>query len=389
LFCLPFQTGIYIVQELCTGGTLFDRLEDRPEFFSEAHCAKLVQQILSAIRYLHSLNIVHRDIKLEQLLFSSVADDSTLKLIDFGWSKHFQSGEKLHDIVGTPYTVAPWVIQGHYDEKCDMWALGVITYLLLSGEAPFGGLDGENLLEVKDNIMRARVIFEPSDVWSGVSNAAKAFIQKLLNPDPDKVPSAKVLQQDSWLLCSTRKNSTTELRANTVTALIQFKESTDIQQLLSEVISFTLLPEQIVDLRQEFEKIDSECDGEISLTALNRVLMATSKAGSMRTFNEQEIEEIFNCMKYHKSSQTIRWHEFLAACLSQANVDDRNLRLAFERLDMDHKGYAFRAITINDVAENRYLQLSSYDNLTAFSTLKTCLASLAPRSRTEISRGSG
>ena len=63
-------------------------------------------------------------------------------MIDFGLSKHFELGESLVQKVGTPYTVAPEIIRGSYDEKCDLWALGVITYLLLCGETPFGGLDG-------------------------------------------------------------------------------------------------------------------------------------------------------------------------------------------------------------------------------------------------------
>jgi len=118
-----------------------------------------------------------------------------------------------------------------------------------------------------------------------------------------------------------------------------FKESSDMQKILSEVLSFTLLPEQIVDLRAEFEKIDTDGDGEISLQSLKKVLMENAEAGSLGALTEQEIEDIFDAIRIRKSDPTIRWHEFLAAGLSQAKIDDRNLRLAFDRLDAERKGY--------------------------------------------------
>ena len=104
--------------------------------------------MLYALRYLHSKKVIHRDLKLENFLFSNQSENSELKMIDFGLSKHFKYGEALHEAVGTPYTVAPEVIRGSYDEKCDLWAIGVITYLLLSGEPPFGGCGGPEPLHV-------------------------------------------------------------------------------------------------------------------------------------------------------------------------------------------------------------------------------------------------
>jgi calcium-dependent protein kinase len=85
---------IYIVQELCHGGDLFDRLDIQPDFhYTEAQCARLVKQMLSSVRYLHSKGVIHRDLKLENFLFSSTRAESELKMIDFGLSKHFLLGE--------------------------------------------------------------------------------------------------------------------------------------------------------------------------------------------------------------------------------------------------------------------------------------------------------
>ena len=113
--------------------------------------------MLYALRYLHSKKVIHRDLKLENFLFSSTSENSELKMIDFGLSKHFKYGEELHEAVGTPYTVAPEVIRGSYDEKCDLWAIGVITFLLLSGDSPFGGCGGpESLATVRSNILQGK-----------------------------------------------------------------------------------------------------------------------------------------------------------------------------------------------------------------------------------------
>lgn len=282
-------------------------------------------------------------------MFSSQDEDSELRMIDFGLSKHFMAGQLHNEQVGTPYTVAPEIINGSYDEKSDIWALGVIAYLLLSGVTPFGGLDGENLLLVKQNIMRAKLEFEPAELWENVSSDAINFVQRLLQPDSTKRPTAKQAQKDPWIQVWAKKDAKTgnKLNPKTIGALMAFKEQSDMQKLLSEVLSFTLLPEQIVDLRNEFEKFDSDGDGVISLHAMKKVLLANAEVGALGALTEQEVEALFEAIRVRKTEPTIRWHEFLAAGLSQARVDDRNLRLAFDRIDTQRKGY----VTLDDLRD--------------------------------------
>ena len=343
---------IYLVQELCLGGELFDRLDEQPDYhYTEAQCARLVKQMLCSVRYIHSKGIIHRDLKLENFLFSSSDPDSELKMIDFGLSKHFKFGEVQHEAVGTPYTVAPEVIKGSYDERCDVWAIGVITFLLLSGEPPFGGCGGpEPLMQVRQNILSGDFKFEPEDIWLNVSKQAKDFIYTLLVTDPNSRPTARECQKSSWVRDWTQKNRKFEdnkLNPNVVKALVNFKEYSDMRKLLCEVLSFTLLPDQITDLRKEFEKLDTDGSGEISLSGLKKVLMQNAGAGSLGALTEEEVEDIFNAMRVGKSETRIHWHEFIAAGLSQCKVDERNLRLAFDRLDSDHKGY----ITFDNVMD--------------------------------------
>ena len=229
--------------------------------------------------------------------------------------------------------------------------IGVITYLLLSGEPPFGGCGGpETLMEVRDNIIRGEFDFEPADVWDTVSQEAKDFIKSLLVIDPMDRPTAKEVSRESrWLkMWSNRENGSDHnntINPNVVKALVGFKEYSDMRKLLCEVLSFTLLPEQIQGLRQEFEKYDQEGTGEITLNTLKKVLIGNASTGSLGGLTEEEVVDIFNAMRVRKGETSIHWHDFIAAGLSQCQVDDRNLRLAFERLDQEHKGY----ITLDNV----------------------------------------
>jgi calcium-dependent protein kinase len=96
-----------------------------------------MKQILSAVFYMHQKNVMHRDIKPENMLYD--IESKALKIIDFGTAVKFKNGEKLKGLVGTPYYIAPEVIRGEYEEKCDVWSCGVILYIMLCGYPPFNG----------------------------------------------------------------------------------------------------------------------------------------------------------------------------------------------------------------------------------------------------------
>lgn len=195
-------------------------------------------------------------------------------MIDFGLSKHFRFGEVHHEAVGTPYTVAPEVIHGSYDERCDIWAIGVITFLLLSGDPPFGGCGGpEPLLTVRANILACNYAFEPPEIWGIVSDKAKDFVKAMLVVDPKNRPTAREAQKHPWLKEWASRERTKDdktLNPNVVKALVSFKEFSHMRKLLSEVLSFTLLPDQITELRKEFETLDTDGSGEISLAGLKQ-----------------------------------------------------------------------------------------------------------------------
>jgi len=169
--------------------------------YSEKDAHVLVHQMVSAIEHLHDHNIVHRDLKPENLLLESKELDSPVLLADFGLSQYIDPAEPLNVPVGTPGYVAPEVVECLDDDTCtygkeiDLWAVGVITYILLCGFPPFFSEDDD---EVFDQILEGKYEY-PSPQWDDISALAKDLIDRLLVLDPAKRYSAKDCLNHPWV----------------------------------------------------------------------------------------------------------------------------------------------------------------------------------------------
>jgi len=131
--------SFYLVMELVKGKELFDKIVERG-MYSERDAANIIAQVVSAVDYLHENGIAHRDLKPENLLVEGEEEDSIVKIADFGFAKTFggETGEKLMTSCGSPGYVAPEILTAEsYDKSVDMWSVGVILYILLSGYPPF------------------------------------------------------------------------------------------------------------------------------------------------------------------------------------------------------------------------------------------------------------
>ncbi len=173
---------------------MFDEIIRRKRF-SEKDAAIVMKQVLSAVNYCHSQSIVHRDLKPENILLEDKDSDKLVtKVIDFGASQVFDPDEKLTERFGTIYYISPEVLKGDYGEKCDLWSLGVILYILLCGEPPFNG-DSDDKIMAK--ILKGKFDFK-QNVWSTRSNESKDLISRMLTFKYDDRISAEDALQHAW-----------------------------------------------------------------------------------------------------------------------------------------------------------------------------------------------
>ncbi|XP_021013152.1 serine/threonine-protein kinase DCLK1 isoform X1 [Mus caroli] len=193
---MDVPTELYLVMELVKGGDLFDAITSTSKY-TERDASGMLYNLASAIKYLHSLNIVHRDIKPENLLVYEHQDGSkSLKLGDFGLATIVDG--PLYTVCGTPTYVAPEIIaETGYGLKVDIWAAGVITYILLCGFPPFRG-SGDEQEVLFDQILMGQVDF-PSPYWDNVSDSAKELINMMLLVNVDQRFSAVQVLEHPWV----------------------------------------------------------------------------------------------------------------------------------------------------------------------------------------------
>ncbi|ONL98354.1 CDPK-related kinase 1 [Zea mays] len=189
------EENVYVVMELCKGGELLDRILARGGKYSEGDAKVIIHQILSVASFCHLQGVVHRDLKPENFLFMSKDENSALKVIDFGLSDFVKPDDRLNDIVGSAYYVAPEVLHRSYGTEADMWSIGVIAYILLCGSRPFWA-------RTESGIFRAVLKAEPSFdeiPWPTLSAEAKDFVRRLLNKDYRKRMTAAQALCHPWI----------------------------------------------------------------------------------------------------------------------------------------------------------------------------------------------
>jgi serine/threonine protein kinase len=174
------EAHLVLVMECLEGGELFDRVKEEP--FSEEEARDALLQMLQALNYLHSHGIVHRDVKLENFVYCKKGSRH-LKLIDFGLSALAKPSEKFRSAVGTMGYAAPEVFDGSYTSKCDMWSLGVVAYILLSGTMP--------ATEGRHTFRTAK--------WKKISPEAIKFVESLMKVNPAERLSAEGALAHPWI----------------------------------------------------------------------------------------------------------------------------------------------------------------------------------------------
>jgi len=215
--CYETVDHIYLVLEYVSGGELFERIIERGHY-SETEAALAVRQILNALQYLHAHNVVHRDLKPENLLYADSSEDSVLKLADFGLSKILDDTDRcMQTVCGTVGYCAPEILsQEIYDSAVDLWSLGVILYILLSGYEPFWDEAGDPAIIRR--IVNADYSFDTSE-WEFISDSGKDLVRRLLVRDPVQRLTANLALEHPWVKGITTRSVHID---KTVTKLRQF-----------------------------------------------------------------------------------------------------------------------------------------------------------------------
>ncbi|XP_057538888.1 calcium-dependent protein kinase 1-like [Amaranthus tricolor] len=320
--------AVHLVMELCKGGELFDRIIQRGHY-TERQAADLTRTIIGVVETCHSLGVMHRDLKPENFLFESHEEDSPLKTIDFGLSMFFKPGEKFTDVVGSPYYVAPEVLRKRYGQEADVWSVGVIVYILLSGVPPFWGETEQGIFE---QVLHGDLDFS-SDPWPSISEEAKSVVRGMLVRDPKKRLTAHEVLCHPWVQVDGVAPDK-PLDSAVLSRLKQFRAMNKLKKMALRVIADCLSEEEIAGLKEMFKMIDTDNSGQITYEELKTGL---EKAGA--NLKESEIYDLMQAADVDNSG-TIDYGEFIAATLHFNKIDkEDNLFAAFNYFDKDGSGY--------------------------------------------------
>ena len=327
----------YIVTEYCKKGELFSYIKNK---YSEKQLAVLFYQVFSGLCYLHEKKILHRDLKLENLMVSEIEKDIItgeeyfwIKIIDFGTAKIFEKNKTEKAVIGSSYYIAPEVLKQKYNEKCDTWSAGVILYMTLVGVAPFDGRTDEDIIR---RIKAGK--YNKHDIrFVEHSEEAKDLVYKLLERNIDKRLSAKEALNHPWfekyggrnLFCNFKREDIMPYIEN----LFHYKYNSKLQELVIAFLVHNLSNNDetliILKIFRYFNKA-----GDCKLTKIELT------NGLYNYKEKQEVDEMADVIFQRLDGDNngyIEYEEFLRACINKTHLMTKeNLKYAFKFLDKDN-----------------------------------------------------
>jgi len=348
-------TALYFVMELCTGGHLGQVLRASPEGrLDEDVAMEFIKQLTRAISHCHHHGICHRDVKLQNILLESSSKEAQIKLVDFGNGARFRNNLPLTKVVGTTYTAAPEVFKENYDERCDVWSMGVVTYILLSGRRPFEKMEvpinrtnGKQTVTKKEESVVASILLGKyhfnHEVWDEMSNDSINFIKHCFVMDYTRRNSAATMLEHPWLVDSTesmfeRPNGIRKLSFNSSDTLRKTlgrelsSPFSGIRHISMLAVAFARPTDKVQLLRKVFQEVDYNGSGMIG------------KLISLCYFLEGIITtSLFSISKYSRSNRDLTTSqlylerdEFVTAMkLMNPDLSAAQTNSLFERIDQD------------------------------------------------------
>jgi calcium-dependent protein kinase len=372
------NTHLYISQEMCTGGELFDAVVQAGNgAFSEKDAAAIMRMALEALDHCHQHQVVHRDLKPENFLLASPLSKSRnagdpfpqIKMIDFGLADHHKFGKHFQLRAGTPYYMAPEILAKNYDLECDCWSMGVVMYILLCGYPPFYGDDDEEIYgrirkglpkrfgdEVESWLKSSSTKnakarkppgtgpnwaeyddFFPKDEWNQISSGAIDMIRKFLVLDPKQRLSAKEGLKHPWIL-SVGPPKPEPLNRALFERLRKFTGHDKFKRIAKRMIAETLPDKDIATLLEAFKAADTDRNGVLTSDELRVVLHAHISKSTEKSAEEldEDFATLINTLDIDGDGE-IGYAEFIAGTMEIKHwATAERMEKAFHALDRDN-----------------------------------------------------
>lgn len=330
------REAVHIVMELCAGGELFDSIVESGNF-SEKKAAQVFRKMVHVVHHCQELGVMHRDLKPENFLLTSKDANGELKLTDFGLGVFFKPGERFKDLVGSPYYVAPEVLRKNYSHEADMWSLGVILYILLSGLPPFWGDTEEQIFKM---VLRGHIDFK-TDPWPKISDAAKDCVKRLLQQDVSQRATAQDILKHDWLVKEGAANDVL-LDHVVLGRMKKFAGHNKLKKVCLMVVGQNLSTDEITGMKELFKSIDTDNSGTITVAELRKAMTQWG-----HKISEAELQNLINVADVDGDG-LIDYNEFVAGTMHTSKLEKEELlQKAFKQMDKDGSG----SIDVNELAD--------------------------------------
>jgi len=322
------KTFIFFVMEYCEGGELFDVIVDN-QFISEVMAANITHQIASALNYCHKRNIVHRDLKPENVCFCTkkYTPESIIKVIDWGLAGFTQHSLEMRTAVGSVPYAAPEILKSEsYSHACDLWSLGVLVYVMVSGQPPFWG----PMQKMVPRICEAKYPRLEKKI-------ANDFVERLLVVDPLKRMTLEEAFEHEWLADVFKHEKLDPIHSQAVLKnLYRYKDLSNFKVMCTMAVARQMDHKKLTDIHRIFRELDTNSDGELSMEEIKKGFkrLYGSEAGT-----DYEIEEMFNAINV-SGAGSLDYTEFCAAALTPGptEFEDDVLWAAFRSFDANGDG---------------------------------------------------
>ena len=317
----------YLIIEYCDGGELLHRIRERNEKgnpFKEKEIAEIFKEIISAISYCHDNNVVHRDLKLENILFLNKNENSEIKIIDFGVSTILEKKEnkikRLNSKIGTVYYMSPEILKGSYTELCDIWACGVILYIMVFGYPPF---NGNNDKEIYESIKKGKIEFP-----NKISKNLKDLFNHMLCSEKTRFNAKQVLDH-VWIKKKAPDSDNEGIKID-LNKLIKFQNYNKLKKAVLCLIASRINSNEVNNLKNIFNALDKDKNGILSKDEIKQCLEK----------NQIKInfDKVFDSIDTNENG-SIDYTEFLAFMLDESfYMNEDKLNEAFKVFDPDDNG---------------------------------------------------